>query len=861
MVTGQVEIQVQEVGGAGKATVSPSRSTSLRHPSDTSLFALLLRDRLTSGAGEPSIKQPELERRKPEEREWFAAEAFRSGGNTPDELNSVGVIRGQTETIHSAPTVMENSALSSTQGSGESNPAVNLTERATNRQNADALSASPPKTASQEKVKAHPAAPRSSSGNGQEYGVTSGRTVSSGVNRRRSLESAAQKVATSPSKDKQENLESIAGQRLSSDSTGMDLPNTKSTEQEITKSITAMPLAVVVPSSEAVTAAVVTVAVSLNGTVGRKAKGVEAAVTPPRQVPAAAVARGKASPAKGSDPSAEKPITRERVRTPKLSAEPVTPIVVAPEAVNPEVPAVNNTAGAVLSSVAARQEIVRPVEKSASRSTESKSRPQGGSQPAVILKSNKAVSEPVVTALESGVPASVTDEVDPLTSPPPSSRAIFASAPVAPRQEISLPVQSATTGTAQKTTRSQVVAVTPQRSVKSLAAAAASVTVKVAPVVGSVASAAPAAVTTEVAPAVIAPVVGSVASAAPAAVTAEVAPAVIAPVVGSVATAAPAAVTGEVAPVAAPVVGSVASAAPAAVTGEVDVIIPNDMKGNSQVGSLALSVAESAISSVNNRTQNPHAESNVIQIKPMAVATKVPRKGIPVDSDNSDPMSTQRTISGDGKLTSAKVDVTFTNSFSGDSSTSDDKEHPSFQGNGQKPTHNQLFSMTSPPVAEMREPVPASTSSRDEVRSELKENILTQVKHAEILHDSKGTGHISIKLNPEDLGELTINVRVDEQRLKVEVISENRSVREALMNNMESLKETLIKQHFTMERFDVSTGANSHGSNQAFPEGSGEQRNNNSRQFTQKVELADLSDSRGVHTGENEEESLINVLV
>ena len=359
----------------------------------------------------------------------------------------------------------------------------------------------------------------------------------------------------------------------------------------------------------------------------------------------------------------------------------------------------------------------------------------------------------------------------------------------------------------------------------------------------------------------IAPVVGSVATAAPAAVTGEVAPAVIAPVVGSVATAAPAAVTGEVAPVAAPVVGSVASAAPAAVTGEVDVIIPNDMKGNSQVGSLALSVAESAISSVNNRTQNPHAESNVIQIKPMAVATKVPRKGIPVDSDNSDPMSTQRTISGDGKLTSAKVDVTFTNSFSGDSSTSDDKEHPSFQGNGQKPTHNQLFSMTSPPVAEMREPVPASTSSRDEVRSELKENILTQVKHAEILHDSKGTGHISIKLNPEDLGELTINVRVDEQRLKVEVISENRSVREALMNNMESLKETLIKQHFTMERFDVSTGANSHGSNQAFPEGSGEQRNNNSRQFTQKVELADLSDSRGVHTGENEEESLINVLV
>jgi flagellar hook-length control protein FliK len=141
----------------------------------------------------------------------------------------------------------------------------------------------------------------------------------------------------------------------------------------------------------------------------------------------------------------------------------------------------------------------------------------------------------------------------------------------------------------------------------------------------------------------------------------------------------------------------------------------------------------------------------------------------------------------------------------------------------------------------------------------MKESVLSQVRHAEPIHDGKGASTISLKLNPEDLGELTINVRVEDQRLKVEVVSENRSVRDALMNNMESLKETLLKQHFTMERFDVSTGANSNGSNQAFTGDSGEQRNNAPRQFNRKGELADLPEPKQVTSDRDGEESLLNV--
>ncbi|WP_054697470.1 flagellar hook-length control protein FliK [Geotalea toluenoxydans] len=63
-------------------------------------------------------------------------------------------------------------------------------------------------------------------------------------------------------------------------------------------------------------------------------------------------------------------------------------------------------------------------------------------------------------------------------------------------------------------------------------------------------------------------------------------------------------------------------------------------------------------------------------------------------------------------------------------------------------------------------------------------------------------------LNPAELGELKINVSMEGQRLKVEVVAENAMVRDVLMANIDTLKESLSKQNVTMERFNVSTGGN-----------------------------------------------------
>jgi flagellar hook-length control protein FliK len=97
-------------------------------------------------------------------------------------------------------------------------------------------------------------------------------------------------------------------------------------------------------------------------------------------------------------------------------------------------------------------------------------------------------------------------------------------------------------------------------------------------------------------------------------------------------------------------------------------------------------------------------------------------------------------------------------------------------------------------------------------KSVLHESILSQVKDGVVTHDGKGNGQVSIRLAPDELGELQIQVRMEDGRVRIEVQAENRMVKDLLMSNLDSLKEALSGKNFTMAGFDVSTGGNSHNS-------------------------------------------------
>ncbi|WP_136515054.1 flagellar hook-length control protein FliK [Geomonas edaphica] len=93
-----------------------------------------------------------------------------------------------------------------------------------------------------------------------------------------------------------------------------------------------------------------------------------------------------------------------------------------------------------------------------------------------------------------------------------------------------------------------------------------------------------------------------------------------------------------------------------------------------------------------------------------------------------------------------------------------------------------------------------------QARTPLHESILAQVKEGVVTHDGKGNGQMSIRLNPGELGELKIQVRMENNRLNVEIQADNRMVKDLLLGNLDSLKEALSGKNLTMDGFNVSTG-------------------------------------------------------
>lgn len=96
---------------------------------------------------------------------------------------------------------------------------------------------------------------------------------------------------------------------------------------------------------------------------------------------------------------------------------------------------------------------------------------------------------------------------------------------------------------------------------------------------------------------------------------------------------------------------------------------------------------------------------------------------------------------------------------------------------------------------------------------------MAQVRDAVTTREPNGNGRISIRLNPVELGELTINVRVADQQVKVDVVAANGQVRDILLNNLDNLKENFSRQNLTMTGFDVSTGTGQGFEHQLFREG------------------------------------------
>jgi flagellar hook-length control protein FliK len=123
------------------------------------------------------------------------------------------------------------------------------------------------------------------------------------------------------------------------------------------------------------------------------------------------------------------------------------------------------------------------------------------------------------------------------------------------------------------------------------------------------------------------------------------------------------------------------------------------------------------------------------------------------------------------------------------------------------PGGHQTFSTESISSASLQ-PVQTETP-----RTDGNEQVARQVREQLASHDLKpGSDQITFKLSPDHLGDIKVNLRLDDQRLKVEIVAETRVARESLLQHVDSLKESLARQNISIDKFDVTTGGSSAGS-------------------------------------------------
>lgn len=106
-----------------------------------------------------------------------------------------------------------------------------------------------------------------------------------------------------------------------------------------------------------------------------------------------------------------------------------------------------------------------------------------------------------------------------------------------------------------------------------------------------------------------------------------------------------------------------------------------------------------------------------------------------------------------------------------------------------------------------------SATASDQVHTDVMQQVVNKISdHLAGRETKSGVEQITIRLSPENLGELKLNLRMENQCLKVEIVAEHSTVRDALIKHSDTLKETLARQNISMEAFDVSTGSNGKGS-------------------------------------------------
>lgn len=116
------------------------------------------------------------------------------------------------------------------------------------------------------------------------------------------------------------------------------------------------------------------------------------------------------------------------------------------------------------------------------------------------------------------------------------------------------------------------------------------------------------------------------------------------------------------------------------------------------------------------------------------------------------------------------------------------------------------FDSTTKPVMEKTSSIITETKTMPRPQQHNQTEIIQQIVEKAKISGNKSHNEIMIKLKPETLGNIRLNISTENQHVIIKVIADSSTVKEILENNLHHLKDGFVHQGLEIGSFDVLVG-------------------------------------------------------
>lgn len=169
------------------------------------------------------------------------------------------------------------------------------------------------------------------------------------------------------------------------------------------------------------------------------------------------------------------------------------------------------------------------------------------------------------------------------------------------------------------------------------------------------------------------------------------------------------------------------------------------------------------------------------------------------------------------------------------------KQTTSILGNDHTVTHNPFLSMSKVEQFVLTIPTNKAPINQEEFMKAF-ENLLSKAKFS----NSNGMQKLFIKLNPESLGSLRIELIQKDGLMMAKIIASTKGAKELLDSQLQGLKQSFVNQNIAVDRIEVSQAFSNQSNERNLYREQSQNQNNNSEQKQQSNDDAnDVEDFQG----------------